>query len=428
MYREQPMTPSRARAFAGAILCCYLILGALYSVVSPVLEPPDELSHYPFVKHVADGHGLPVQMPGEKALWAQEGSQPPLYYLLAAGLTSWIDTNDLPDVRRVNPHARIGIALARDNKNIVIHTADEAFPWRGTVLAVHVIRLFSVVLGAFTVWCTFQLALTVFPGERILALGAMAITALNPQFVFISGSVNNDNLIVAIASVTLLLLARLVEKGASRGTLIALGLLCGLGALSKLSGLTLFPLTALALALHHARAAPPQDATIRGSDVHTGGQTIGSAQGYPTASFWQASHRWVRDCLAMLVPFLLIASWWYVRNWTLYRDPLGLTPMLSVVGRRAERASFATLLAEFQGFRISYWGLFGSVNVLLRPHWIYKVLDGFMIFSSVGLAILVVKGWRRREDTLRWRAILLVFIWVLVVCASLVRWTSPIKV
>ena len=421
------MTPARTRAFGGAILLCYLVLGALYSVVSPVLEPPDELSHYPFVKHVADGYGLPVQRPGEKAMWAQEGSQPPLYYLLAAGLTCWIDTDDLPVVRRVNPHARIGIALAKDNKNIVIHTPDEAFPWRGTVLAVHLIRLFSVVLGAVTVWCTYRLALTVFPGERVLALGAMAITALNPQFAFISGSVNNDNLIVAIASLTLLLLARVVEQGASTRTLGALGVLCGLGSLSKLSGLTLYPLSAFALALHHGQLAVAQGSTARGSDIHTGAHTSAPAQAARTATFWQASRHWVRDCLVILVPALLVASWWYARNWTLYRDPLGLTPMLGIVGRRAKRASLGTLLSEFQGFRISYWGLFGSVNVLLRPHWIYRVLDGFVIISCAGLAVRGVQGWRRRRTVVRWRAILLVVVWVLVVCASLVRWTSVTK-
>ena len=54
----------------------------------------------------------------------QEGSQPPLYYLVTGLLTSWIDTDDLPAVRRLNPHATIGIPLARDNKNMVVHAAE----------------------------------------------------------------------------------------------------------------------------------------------------------------------------------------------------------------------------------------------------------------------------------------------------------------
>ena len=85
--------------------------------------------------------------------------------------------------------------------------------------------------------------------------------------------------------------------------------------------------------------------------------------------------RWVGDFLLVLVPVILVAGWWYWRNWQLYGDPTGLAVMLEIAGRRPAAPSLATLLGEFQGFRINFWGLFGAVNVLMRPAWIYTLLD-----------------------------------------------------
>ncbi len=150
-----------------AILAIYMILGAIYSLVTPIFEPPDELSHYPVVKHIADGLGLPVQRPGSESLWQQEGSQPPAYYLLAAALTVWIDTDDLAAIHQLNPMTNLGNPLAPGNKNVVIHTDRESFPWQGTTLAVHLIRLLSLLLGAGTGYFTYRIAREIAPQRPI---------------------------------------------------------------------------------------------------------------------------------------------------------------------------------------------------------------------------------------------------------------------
>ncbi len=52
-----------------------------------------------------------------------------------------------------------------------------------------------------------------------------------------------------------------------------------------------------------------------------------------------------------------------MRNFKLYSDPLGLTTMLDIFGRRDGASTLKGLWGEFRGFRISFWGLFGVVNV-----------------------------------------------------------------
>jgi 4-amino-4-deoxy-L-arabinose transferase-like glycosyltransferase len=379
------------RFWIAAITLLFVILGVVYSLTTPIFEASDELWHYPVVKYIADGRGLPVQRPGVEAPWQQEGSQPPGYYALAALVTAWIDTDDLSEVRWLNPMANTGRPLAAGNKNLVIHTEREAFPWRGTALAVHLIRLLSVCLCASTVYLTYRLALEVAPRRSDLALAAAALVAFNPMFLFISGSVNNDNLIVPLATLILWLVVRTLRQGwLSNGRAVLLGFLLGLAALTKLSGLALLPLTAAVLVVVAARRRA-----------------------------WGALFRWGA---LIAVPVLAVAGWWYLRNWQLYGDPTGLNAMLDVAGRRPEPFTFQRLRSEFQGFRLSYWGVFGGFNVI-APQPVYWLYDLVVLAGMAGWAAWLI---RRRGQ---WRSpaaerLLVLVVWVLLVLVALIRWTA----
>ena len=106
---------ARPRPFLALIMFAFLVLGTIYILSTPVFEASDEIFHYPVVKYIADGRGLPVQDAKAEAAWEQEGSQPPLYYILAALVTSWINTDDMDAVRWRNPLSNIG----KDRKSVV---------------------------------------------------------------------------------------------------------------------------------------------------------------------------------------------------------------------------------------------------------------------------------------------------------------------
>jgi hypothetical protein len=379
------------RFWIAVIALLFVILGAVYSLATPIFEASDELWHYPVVKHIADGRGLPIQQPGVEALWQQEGSQPSAYYALAALITAWIDTDDLSEVRWLNPLANTGKPLAAGNKNLVIHAERDAFPWRGSALAVHLVRFLSVLLGACVVYLTYFLALEVSPQRSDLALAAAALVAFNPMFLFISGSVNNDNLIVPLATLILCLIVRTLRQGwLGNGRAFLLGLLLGLAALTKLSGLALLPLTAAVLVVVAARRRA-----------------------------WGALFRWGALIAA---PVLVVAGWWYLRNWQLYGDPTGLNAMLDIAGRRPEPFTFQRLKSEFQGFRLSYWGVFGGFNVI-APQPVYWVYDLLVVAGMAGWAAWLI---RRRGQ---WRSpaaerLLVLAVWILLVLVALIRWTA----
>jgi 4-amino-4-deoxy-L-arabinose transferase-like glycosyltransferase len=421
------------------ILAGFTVLATIYSIVTPLFEASDERWHYPMVKYVADhSFGLPVQRPGlsdAEAPWRQEGSQPPLYYMIGAAATFWIDTSDMPDIRRVNPHANIGEIWPDGNANMVVHdTAREGFPWSGTVLAMHIVRFLSILMGLGTVYVTYRLGRELFPGTPLIALGAAAFTAFNPMFLFVSAVINNDNLSTLLASLLLLLVARLLKYAGGTGpspnadarmsgaassaptenysnyqflpctkwrvglhSYAVLGFVAGMGMLAKFQIGLMLPLIALALLIASIRARDWRPVVIGGAV--SGGLTI------------------------------LIAGWWYWRNYHLYGDATGINIFLDIVGRRAVPADLHQLWTERETFMMSFWGFFGGVNVPMEKG-VYTLFNLIAGLSLLGLLLgLLLWMWTRARQrsplsiTPLALARLVAVIWPLIVFISLISWT-----
>jgi 4-amino-4-deoxy-L-arabinose transferase-like glycosyltransferase len=397
---------TRKRRILYAILAAYILLGVLYSVVTPIFEASDELWHYPMVKYLADnGLQLPPQNPANPGPWRQEGSQPPLYYMLAAVLTAWIDTSDMHAVRYLNPHPDIGVVRPDGNANMIVHRAAlEAFPWRGATLAVQLIRLFSVALGACTVLVTYLLVREVFPEMPVVALGAAALNAFLPMFLFISGSINNDNLSNLLGNLLTLLVVRLLRAKQAPGwrAYVLLGVVTGAGLLAKLNLVFFISLIVLALMLISFRLRSPRPLFVGG--LISGALTIA------------------------------IAGWWYWHNWTLYGDPSGVNRFLDMVGRRAVPANAAQLWSERHSFTQAFWGFFGGVNVPLPEavYLVFNILGGLGLLSAT--VYLLYGGWRAIRSRLnrsapangeiQWLPAAVTLLWPVVTFVSYLRWTA----
>lgn len=393
------MTPQTERRLLAAIAIAYLLLGVIYSQSSPLFEVSDELWHYPMVQYLAtNGLQLPPQDPANIGPWRQEGSQPPLYYMIAAVLTAGIDTSDMHWVRRINPHADIGIVRPDGNVNMITHRqASEAFPWSGTVLAVNLIRLFSILLGLGTVLVTYQLGRELFPDAPAVRLGAAALVAFLPMFLFVSASVNNDNLSNLLGNALTLLTVRLL-KARGRPPLrayVLLGLLTGAGLLAKFNIGFFIPIIALTLLL----------ITVRLRDLRPllfGGLISGALT-------------------------IAIAGWWYWRNVQLYGDPTGLNRFLEIVGRRLIPANAAQLWSERDSFTGAFWGYFGGMNVPM-PDAIYLIFNMIAGLGLVGALIFLISyRFGRIPPTYQLSnglAAAVTLLWPLVTFISFLRWTA----
>lgn len=398
MTQQRAALPTQ-RAAVALIAAAFAILGLIYSLTTPIFEAPDELYHFAYVRYVAERGALPVQgaRAGEEAA-QQEASQPPLYYLLAAPLARLVDTSDFAAVAH-NPFAAPGLPHNDGNKNVVLHGAGESFPYQGTVLAVHLVRLLSLALGLVSVLAVYLAARLIFPGRPALALLSMAVAAFNPQFLFIHAAINNDNLMTALGSLTFVVLLFVATRPRPprvwlRDALL-LGVLAGLAALAKLTGVLLLGFVVLSLTL------------------------LGWRKGQLRRSLLQVA---VIGALAAV-----LAGWWYARNWLLYGDVTGLNAMLAWVGER--QLAPAALRDEIQGLELSFWGVFGWFNILADQAF-YAIAQYTTRLALVGLAGLGLTLWLRRRpgparpSLVDGRALALAALWALLVVTGLLGWTS----
>jgi 4-amino-4-deoxy-L-arabinose transferase-like glycosyltransferase len=374
----------RHRLLLGLILSGYLLITLSYGALNPLFEAPDEHWHFFTAAYIADNGRLPqVTDPPDEWL-GQEAAQPPLYYLLGAALIAPLDTEDAEEAVWLNPFAWIGDASALANINRVVHTDAEAWPWGGYVLAAHVLRVFSTLLGMGTLLCIYGSARRLWPEGNTRPLMAVALVAFLPQFNFLHASVTNDALVIFLCSLGLYQLigfwrapvevtgrrdqavgstdTALRQSPGSNLRLVLLGVTIGLAALSKNAGVLL-----LLYSLGFLAALALRDGYLR--------------------------HYW-RTALMVAIPAVVVAGWLWLRNHQLYGDWTATAPFIAIAG--GDRGyTIGQVLAESEGLILSLVAVFGWFN-LRPPDWVYWVWAGIAALAVVGAAVCAVKAYRRR--------------------------------
>ena len=340
------------------ILAAHLLLAGWYSLAIPLGEAPDEADHYAYVVFVGTQHALPVGPA------ITQGKHPPLYYLLGATLTAWtgLDFSFL----RANPDVQFGPDAAY--KNHFIPTRLEAFPWHGGALAMHLLRFLSVALSTVTVWAVHALARATKPDDPPLALAAAGLTAFLPGFLFSSASVNNDVLAAMFGTLALGLAVRLWRTGITWSAALALGVCLGLGTVSKVGVLAVWPVAALALLLPTPAAANGR----RSWRTRLGG------------------------LLLVFTPALLILAPWMIRNQGLYGDPFGWALVRATVDVRSGPVDMAVLDWLARGLFISFWGKFGPAGQIVYPDWLYLLSGIATVAALIGLVLGGLRQLRQR--------------------------------
>ncbi len=344
------LSPIRATRLAiGCILTLYVSLAIAYSLASPLYEPTDELRHVRYVRHIAVYHELPVQQAeGPRA----QSHHPPLYYALGALLTGWVKVEqDVYYEPPLNPYWGYHYwEVGQDNKNQYIHGVDERFPFRGIVLVVHLLRWMTVLMGLGVVWMTYRLGLAVCPDHPWVAVGAAGLVAFDPQFLYLSGAVNNDILAALVGAATLWACVRLVRTGPTRRADAVLGVLYGLALLTKLHLAALAPIIALAYLL---AVWPARD----GRALLRGGVTVAGLS-------------------------VLIAGWWFWRNYALYGDPTGMRKVNELWAGRPASENWWAIRQGLPYLWSSLWGRFGYGQIPLPA----------AVYRGIGSGVLIALG------------------------------------
>ncbi len=374
------------------ILLLYVALAAWYSLTIPLGEAPDEVPHFTYIRYLAQHGRLPTTTEEHEAF------QPPLYYVLGAVLTAPIQ-DEAASPFAVQANAHFDVSDPRAPKNLLLHSAVEDWPYRGWVLAWHLVRLLSIALGAVTVWATYHLGRAVLPDQPLIALTMAALTAFTPQFLFMSAVVNNDNAATAFSALILWQMAALLRSPSrpqiwKRSAL--LGLLLGLGLLSKASVGALLPVVPLAV-------------------------TIASLQA--GASSRQERARLLVGALLLVLGLgALISGWYFWRNWLLHGDPLGTSFLLQINARREGPLTPEVLAWLSKGLFRSFW--LGWIGISFEDG-IYWLIGLACLVGGSGFVAWLLRRWRTLDVATRWTLGLLGLHAVLTV-AALLQWTATV--
>jgi 4-amino-4-deoxy-L-arabinose transferase-like glycosyltransferase len=360
---------SEWRWLAVSILAAHFLLSAVYSVATPIWEGPDELGHYRHVRFLVSNLSLPG--PEDSSTPLDQLTHPPLYYIVASILTSWVDTSDnLNPVE--NPFAPTGTMEGGANR--FLHSDAEAFPYRGTALAVHMARLVSILIGTLSVFVTYRLGRLLFPERHDIALGAAAINAFSPGFLFMSGVINNDIMVTLFTALTLLFAVRVILRNTELRDLLALGVCTSLALLSKYNALALVPLVVIAVGVAVAKRLRRR----RSLAMSLGGVFL------------------------LLLSAALIYAWWLMRSVALYGAPT--TRSARILARFLEdlrdpaagltRLDWSLLPDGLDYFYRSFWGVFGWGNINAAT-WLYQLCGVLCLAGLVGLVLFLLGKARR---------------------------------
>jgi 4-amino-4-deoxy-L-arabinose transferase-like glycosyltransferase len=373
------------------LLLVFALLGLVYSTTTPLFEAPDEAWHYAYVRYIVETRALPALTDTSSSIH-QEVAQPPLYYALAALVSGFVPDDDLEDLMWHNPGFGYQAGgTANDNKNMLIHTERERFPWQGAVLAVRLARLVSTAFGLLTVVAAWGLGRECFPQHPVRALTVAGLVVFSPQFLFISGVVNNDTAAAALSTSALWAIAHTINRGATHRRSLVVGILVGLAALTKISCLLLgFPAVIGLMVASFPRRRKPS-------------VTVGHLTTFALAT-------------------LATGGWWYLRNAILYHDPFALQAHVNTPWGRAVPASFFTLVTELPQVYRSFWGGFGWGHVEF-PSWVYLGLGVVPLTSLIGWN----RALKKRHLPGRGRILLLAGLWGLLVFVALLQWMHHLE-
>jgi hypothetical protein len=386
------------------LLLAFTLLVLMHNAATPIFEAPDEIWHHAYARWLAQGRGLPAMNDDASGAY-QEVAQPPLYYAVAALLSAPFKDVDLSDLLWGNPgFSYQAPGTTPDNKNMLIHTVQEAWPWRGAVLSIHVTRLASLIFGLLTVLATWGLGYETF-GNHQSARVATMLVAFHPQFVFMCSVISNDSAAAAISTATLWAVAHVLRRGLTLRRAVVCGALVGLAALTKTSAILLLPVAGPALLWAALRRLPGKE-----------------------ARYTALAYGVVFGVIA-----LLVGGWWYARNGILYGDLLGISNHADTPWGRPAPVSLLELLPEIPRLVYSFWAAYGWGHVTW-PAWVYWVLmlsSLVLLVRSLWNIARAIQTMRHASETNETQTTVAIFALALVWCgcilAALLQWMRPVE-
>jgi 4-amino-4-deoxy-L-arabinose transferase-like glycosyltransferase len=384
--RERLSSLDVAQQVLLVILLIYVAKQAATVAIFPPFSGHDELAHYAYIQTVATEHRVPIIPDLEElrvAVAAQQKDLPGDYfpdelYKYCRYALDWDWCNE---------------SRWKDNPVHAVTASGEVWPWGWQYVANHpplyhilmapvywatdnqspafqqyALRAAAIPIGIFIVVLAYLLATILFPGDLFLAISVPAFVAFQPQISYEAAMVNNDILGIAMVSLMLYLTVRGLRDRFPWRLTVLLGVVLGLGLLTKSTTVVAIPGLLLAL--------------IFG---------LG----------WRNVRAWMPRGGAIAAVGALVASPWYIFLWRTYGNLSGLDQIAALQWRWTYRdgdapSIFAELFnVDFAGMRWrETWGEFGWRLIHLDT-WLLIVIGIPCLIALAGLGYYGWVAWRR---------------------------------
>ncbi|MCK9794973.1 glycosyltransferase family 39 protein [Isoptericola sp. 4D.3] len=356
--------------------------GAVWAVVTPPFQAPDEQNHLNSALRIAHGGGWPAPgdayfSPGvvEAVEEAAYHSDPPGRWTYRPDARQFVDVEPVPrderahidaatalgdassgtDVDQMTQHPPLYYALAAGVLRVSGLDDDR---WDVQMLA---LRLFDVLLLALTVPLAAETARRI---TRSTSAGLIAAVfpLFLPQLGHIMGAVNNDALVMLACAGATYLAARVVTGDLRWRVAVAIGLVLGLGLLTKVMVAFAVPTVVVAYLLARGRSWPARLGRVVVAGVVAG----------------------------------VVGGWWWVRNVITLGavQPVGILREPETYAQVPDSEVVSTIVEKLAQ---AFFGNLGWLEVRLPGAW---VVAGTMVLMAAGLAALALPGARRASAAL----------------------------
>jgi Predicted membrane protein (DUF2142) len=261
--------PANGARLPPAAWMCVLVALAnclAWSLITPPFQAPDENAHYAYVQQLAERAAMPRVVnpegplsPREDAMLSALGT----YAIIGRASQPSLLTNaqqrvvEVTAARRLSPRGDGDALTATDNPPL--YYLLEVVPYKaassgGVLDQLAAMRVLSALFGAGTVLLIYMFLMELLPTRPLAWTAGALVAALQPLFGFMSGAVNNDDLLYLTSAGALWALARAFRHGLSPKNGALLGGFIGIGLVTKLNMVAFVPAAILATVLLVRRA------------------------------------------------------------------------------------------------------------------------------------------------------------------------------
>jgi hypothetical protein len=320
----------------------------------PPFEANDEPYHLEYINHIVKNSSLPNQL-NEKEKIRIEGHQFPLYYIVSALLIKAVWGNSTVDFSLIYNKKHFSAGGPENLVPVFNHVNNNPFTDSKSKTQFYFLRLLSALFALVNLFFVYKTAKLFFLNRKLVNL-SLFFAASIPQFIYASSTITNDSVANLFASASIYFFLIFI-KTPSLKKIILFSLVFSLCLLCKKTLFFLIPSVIISSAYAMYIGRINRDVFIKLS-------------------------------ISLLFFTIVVAGWFYCRNYLLYNDIL-LTDIekITVPMHYDPKSifSFYFIFPFISGLFGSFFGVFGWMNVAM-PFFVYVFY--FFLFAVCAIGIL----------------------------------------